>query len=298
VGGGFLITPALNILGLPMLEAVGTSLLYVAGMALIGLFPQLLSGTLAVIEGLWLGVPAIAGSWMGKVVAEALASQGWDQSVILWCFVGLLAAVLVITLTFSSRQSDMTGSPFLARIDVPPQIAFNGQRFSLAVVVLAGFVIGLLSGLMGVGGGIVVLPLLVYGFGFTPRNAASTSLICVLLSGAIGGLWYYGAGLVNLWNVLVMLMGAVPGTVIGRQAGAILHGQRMMRYFAGLVLLAVVAILTRLAGLGASSGMILYAGLVGMAIFILFKKGRVKKSGYPRGKAGPSSKARSTTAIE
>lgn len=268
-----------------MLQSVGTSLIYVTGMSGMSLLGHLRRGNVQMLGGLAIGLPAAVGSTLGKGLAEMLAKAGQAQMVILGCFVALLLVIAAVFLSPGGSRPHSTGRPRLGRVTTGPHVYLGQHRFSLWVVLATGMGIGLLSGLLGVGGGVVILPLLIHGFGLEPAAAVGTSLICVLLSGVVGGTAYYLSGRVNLGDVALMLAGAWPGTVLGARATAILGGQRLTRYFAGLVVLAAAGIVMKLMGWTAGSGAVVYGGLLGMPAFILIQyhrtRSRSTKSRFP-----------------
>ena len=84
-------------------------------------------------------------------------------------------------------------------------------------LVSLGIVAGLLSGLFGVGGGIVIVPALVVFFGMTQQSAGGTSLISLLLPvGLLGMLEYYRSGKISMDNIWMGLTDTITGTPSGR----------------------------------------------------------------------------------
>lgn len=269
VGGGFLLTPALNILGMEMLQAVGTSLLCVTGMSGMSLAGQLRRGAVQLSGGLALGLPAAVGSYFGKRIAETLASVGQAQTVILWCSVVLLLGVAARMRSPRSLVTEGAEQLWLRRWTARPHVRLGDHRFSLWAVAPVGAAIGVLSGLMGVGGGVIILPILLQGFGLTPAAAVGVSLSCVLLSGAYGGAAYYLSGRVVFWQVALMLAGTWPGTLLGARANAALGGERLIRHFARLTLLSAAGVVMKLVGWELGSALVVYGGLMGMPAIIL-----------------------------
>ena len=106
---------------------------------------------------------------------------------------------------------------------------------------LAGLAIGILSGLIGVGGGIVAVPLLVYAFGMNQKMAQGTSLMMLLGPTGIFAIYeYYRAGNVNIKVGLLMAVGVLIGAYFGGTWAQTLSNVVLRRTFA--VILAAVAI--------------------------------------------------------
>jgi uncharacterized membrane protein YfcA len=107
-------------------------------------------------------------------------------------------------------------------------------RSSLAV--LSGFLVGLLSGTMGLGGGILLVPLMVLGFGFTQHLAQGTSLAALIPTSIVGAVTYYREGNVDRRTVLWLSAGGIPAVLAGSVVAVQLPRELLARLF-GLLLL-------------------------------------------------------------
>jgi uncharacterized membrane protein YfcA len=104
-----------------------------------------------------------------------------------------------------------------------------------------GLLAGVLSGLFGIGGGIVIVPLLVLLVGLTTTQAAGTSLAALLLPvGALGALEYWRAGFVDLGFAAILAVGLLVGAYMGARLGISLPVETVQRAFG--VLLVIVGI--------------------------------------------------------
>jgi len=111
----------------------------------------------------------------------------------------------------------------------------------VAVMALIGLAGGVLSGLFGIGGGVVIVPLLILVLGFTAQQAAGTSLAALLLPvGLFGAIQYWQAGQVNILNAALLALGLLIGAFIGARLGLSLPSEVIQRAFG--VLLVVVGI--------------------------------------------------------
>ncbi|MCK4600825.1 MAG: sulfite exporter TauE/SafE family protein, partial [Phycisphaerae bacterium] len=105
---------------------------------------------------------------------------------------------------------------------------------------LLGIAIGVMTGMLGIGGGVLFVPLLVLVAGLTAHQAVGTSL-GVVLFGAIAGTIKYGLdGSVNLWIVMALLVSSVFGVQLGAHICQRLHAKRLRFYFAVMVLMIAV----------------------------------------------------------
>lgn len=111
-------------------------------------------------------------------------------------------------------------------------------------LLLVGLVAGISSGFFGIGGGIVLIPLLVFVFGFSQQTANGTSLVALLLPvGLLGALAYYHAGKISLEHVksgLVIALGIFLGTYFGARFAVSLSDAVLRRAFA--IFLVVIAV--------------------------------------------------------
>jgi uncharacterized protein len=108
-------------------------------------------------------------------------------------------------------------------------------------VALIGLGAGILSGLFGIGGGVIIVPLLVLVLGFTAQQAAGTSLAALLLPvGLFGAIEYWQAGQVNVLNAGLLALGLLLGAYLGARLGLSLPSEVVQRAFG--VLLVIVGI--------------------------------------------------------
>jgi uncharacterized membrane protein YfcA len=106
------------------------------------------------------------------------------------------------------------------------------------LIFLCACVVGILSGLLGVGGGVVLVPMLVLLFGFDQRRAQGTSLIALVPpTGLLAFLEYYHAGHVNLRAGLLLIPGIFLGGFVGSRLAGRISSRRIARLFAALMLL-------------------------------------------------------------
>jgi len=198
VGGGMVTTPAARlVLGHPGLVAVGTSLLVVIPTAAVALWAHLRRGhvDLSVVPTIatWGMLAAIAGAGFGTVLGH---------SVVLLLVAGLL---LVTSASFLRK-------PVVPLVAPGPAEGLKRGVWSLR---LTGVCAGLLSGLLGIGGGIVIVPVLVRRFGYPIKKAIGTSLAVVIGLALPGAMAHQLLGNVDVSLALGLAAGSVPGALIG-----------------------------------------------------------------------------------
>ena len=231
VGGGFLLTPALiSIFGVPAPMAVGSALCQKCGTSISSLlkYRKLKHGEiridLVMIGGSLIGVD------FGTRILTYLESLGtlngssFVRLVLDGLFFVLLTYIAVYTFGEAYRASkraprgDMTVGGPLSRARIPPYVdlpSIGLKQVSVPVMSYFGFFLGVASGLMGIGGGVLLMPVLLYGYGISVRNSAGTGLLLLFITVAFGTFEQALAGHVSLGLALAVLLGSSIGSQLG-----------------------------------------------------------------------------------
>jgi uncharacterized membrane protein YfcA len=145
-------------------------------------------------------------------------------------------------------RSRPAGAPLhpgpLTRLPIPPftWLPLAERRVSILVIAWMGLLLGFLSGLVGMGGGVVLMPILIYGFGMRLRMAAGTGILALVVS-AIAGTWAHARlGHVDLRIAMMLLIGSTMGATVGATITSKMDGQKMRGLFGYLVLLTALAV--------------------------------------------------------
>ena len=173
VGGGVLLVPIL-VLGFHVVQknAQATSLVVVALAATTGATTYALGDSVVWESVVFLLAGGFAGTWLGSAIVVRIHTR-WLQLMF-----GLLLVVAAIRLVVAASAA--VDSASMGVLSLSPGV--------IAGYVASGFAMGLLSSLLGIGGGIIVIPLLIAFFGFTQQLAAGTSLV-VMVPIALLGAW-------------------------------------------------------------------------------------------------------------
>jgi uncharacterized membrane protein YfcA len=134
---------------------------------------------------------------------------------------------------------------WFARLKWGPSLSFPSleePRIAAIPLLLAGMLIGILTGLIGIGGGVIWLPTLVYLVGQRALKAAGTSLLLAAISSFFGGGLNVIYGNVSIWLGGGMLIGGAAGTLYGTRLGLKLTGPRLRFGFIFVVLAAIILI--------------------------------------------------------
>jgi uncharacterized protein len=132
--------------------------------------------------------------------------------------------------------------PLVTRVRIPPYIDLPNvqlKQVSVPMMCYLGFLLGLISGLMGIGGGVLFMPVLLYGFGLSARNAAGTGILLLLATASVGTFEQAVHGFVSLKLAMVILIGSSLGT----QLGALTTHYLPNRYLRLILMLLVLVVI-------------------------------------------------------
>lgn len=291
MGGSFLVTPALLVLGYPAKVAVGSGLAFVFGTSVIGALRHRTHGQIDYKLVALLTVATPVGIEVGRRAVVVLEEFGSADLVIGFAYVGLLALVGLFILHDGRCESDGSlGDDLVGRVqtlECPPMVSLTGDvRVSIWVILAIGGVVGTLSGFLGVGGGFLLLPAMMYGLGVPAGVAVGTDILQITVSGAFGTFVYARTGAVSLPVVGVLLVGSALGTRIGAGASTLVDEEEIRAYFAAMLLTGSLAVaveqLSVLLGVEAlhtvSTVLVLGAALVVSATVVITAVGRARVS--------------------
>lgn len=266
VGGGFLAGPMLFWTGMPINMVVGTDLAHMTGKSIVAAKRHRTLGHVDFKLGAIMVVGTIIGVEIGAQVVELLEAAGSADQVIGIAYIIILLIISLFTAWESIRAMRMIRSERLDVKDVVsfqsitrrmhgiklwPMIAFPGSGIisvSLWVVLGVGLVGGILAGLLGVGGGFVRMPMLVYLIGVPTHVAVGTDLFEIVISAGFGTLTHALKGNVDILVALVMQTGAAIGAQIGAVSTRYFAGPRIRLLFSALPLIGAILVLIRLFG--------------------------------------------------
>ena len=237
-GGSILTVPILvYVLGLDPKSAIATSLLVVGLTSLVGAFRHGGHGNLDLRVGLSFGMAGIVGASAGSRVAALDAVPG---GVLLAAFALLMVVVAALMLRPPRASRNRTGGTGDPAADPP---AASRRPVSAPAVAGYGLLTGLLTGLLGVGGGFVIVPTLLLVARLPMHLAIGTSLLVIALNCGAGLAGFLGKVPIHWGLALVFGAASIAGSVVGANWAARTRPERLRRGFAVFVLLAGVAML-------------------------------------------------------
>ncbi len=254
VGGGFLMTPLLIFIGVPPAVAVGSEANQIAATSVSGVLAHWRRGNVDFKMGLVLLAGGVVGAVGGVWLFRQLRETGQIDVVISLSFVGFLGTVGVLmageSLRAILRQRRGTGRRKLHQHiwlhGLPFKMRFRRSKLYISALLpmAIGFTVGVLAAIMGVGGGFIMIPAMIYLLGMPTAVVVGTSLFQIMFVTAITTVLHATTNqTVDVVLALLLLLGAVVGAQFGSRAGTWLRGEQLR----GLLALMVLAVGAKLA---------------------------------------------------
>ena len=255
VGGGFLITPLLFFIGIPPGIAVATGANQVVASSISGVLAQFKRKAVDVPMGLVLQAGGLMGSGIGIWIFNRLTAIGQIDVAVQLSYVVFLGSVGLLMLQESVRamHKSRRGAPpkvkrhqqgWVQKLPFKMKFRASGLYISVIPPVLIGMGIGILGAIMGVGGGFIMVPAMIYLLGMPTKVVIGTSLFQVITVSAFTTLMH---AITNQSVDIVLALLLILGGVIGAQIGAQLGGRLKAEQLRILLALLVVAVALKLA---------------------------------------------------
>lgn len=236
VGGGFLMTPFLIFMGIPPAIAVGTQANQLAASSVSGLLSHTRRGNVDYKMGSIMLGGSLIGSVLGVFVFRLLQHFGQIDFAIPLLYVLLLSVMGVMMLTESLsvallKKTPEAGAPQLYQHPffqkMPYKMRFPRSRLYMSALVPAGigFAGGLLVSILGIGGGFLLVPAMIYILGMPTLLVVGTSLFQILITTIVATIMHAVANhSVDLVLAFLLIIGGVVGAQLGVRAGKRLKG--------------------------------------------------------------------------
>ena len=296
VGGAWVVTPALNIFGFNMSYAIGTDLAHIFGKSIVATAKHRKMGNV----DMKLGILSIFGSvigvevgarmimWLSALGRTPARPGGYAGPVVRYTYMVLLFG-LGIYMLYDYLTKDKRAAAQAAKMaaaaraglahepkkgwQLPPMIHFPASGITISFWTVTGifFFTGWLSGFLGVGGGFIRMPALIYLIGCPTAIAVGTDLFSVLFTGAYGCFTYGLKGRVEVVAAVIMLIGASVGAQIGVTAVKYIRGYGIRLLFAIMIILAGVSVTLKQFGFTGLAGWVVLGAALGMCLVIMVK---------------------------
>jgi hypothetical protein len=256
VGGGFLMTPLLIFIGVPPAVAVGTGANQIVASSVSGVLSHLRRGNVDLRMGTVLTVGGLVGSGLGVWLFSLLRKLGHIDLTISLSYV-IFLGVIGSFMLWESLPSAMrkSGAPAMQARGpgrhtwihgLPFKMRFHRSRLYISAIVplSLGFVVGILAAIMGVGGGFIMVPAMIYLLGMPTQVVIGTSLLQIIFVTA--GTTFLQSSVNQSVDVILALLLLVTG-VMGAEAGARIATKLKSEQMRSLLALLVLAVAVELA---------------------------------------------------
>ncbi|MFS0824453.1 sulfite exporter TauE/SafE family protein [Bacillus sp. 1P02SD] len=248
IGGGFILTPTLILMGFSPVIAIATSLLYTVATSLSGVVAHFRLKHIKWETSIIIGLSGVIATQFAHPFVIFLGKYQLENTVIPLMYLALILYFSISILVSKSPSKE--------------QVA-EKTKFAYGKIVLIGLFAGFISTALGVGGGFIIVPLLMSVLSFQPKYAVGTSLLSVFMI-VVAGFATYASTVELDYGVIVSL---IIGALIGGQLGAMVtnvYEDKQVRYFlAGLYIATGVSLIFKLFHLD-------FVGLLFLLIYCLY----------------------------
>ncbi|SLN23696.1 sulfite exporter TauE/SafE family protein [Roseisalinus antarcticus] len=247
VGGGFLITPLLFFVGIPPAVAVATSANQIVASSVSAVIAHFQRRNVDLRMGTVLLVGGLIGSTLGVWLFSILRSMGQVDLFVSLCYVVFLGSVgglMFVESLNALRRSRRPGAPLQRRkhglahtLPFKMKFRISGLYISVIPPLLVGLVVGILSAVMGVGGGFIMVPAMIYLLHMPTKVVIGTSLFQIIFVTAYTTLLHATTNkTVDMPLAVILLLGGVIGAQFGTRIGARMKAEQLRILLALLVL--------------------------------------------------------------
>ncbi len=247
VGGGFLITPLLFFVGIPPAVAVATSANQIVASSVSALMAHIKRKGVDWWMGTVLLIGGLIGSAIGVQIFNLLKELGQVDLLVNLCYVvflGVVGGLMMVESLRAIRRSKNALPPKRKRHNwvhnLPFKVKFRVSGLYISVIppLLVGMSVGVLAAIMGVGGGFIMVPAMIYVLGMPTKVVIGTSLFQIIFVAAFTTMMHAITNqTVDIVLALLLLIGGVVGAQFGTRIGMKLKAEQLRILLAGLVLM-------------------------------------------------------------
>lgn len=247
VGGGFLMTPLLFFIGIPPAVAVATEANQIVASSFSGVLAHLRRKTVDLRMGTVLLIGGLVGAGLGVILFNYLKSLGQVDLLVKLCYVAFLGVIggMMFVESLRAIRQTRSGKPVPKRkkhnwvhgLPIKMRFRTSGLYISVIPPLLVGVAVGVLAAIMGVGGGFIMVPAMIYLLGMPTKVVVGTSLFQIIFVTAFTTLLHATTNYtVDIALAVLLLVGGVIGAQIGTQIGTRMKAEQLRILLAIMVL--------------------------------------------------------------
>ena len=249
VGGGFLMTPLLFFIGIPPAVAVATEANQIVASSFSGVLAHLRRKTVDFKMGTVLMLGGLLGATIGVVLFNHLKSLGQVDLLVKLCYVvflGIIGGLMFFESLRAMRRTSRNVAPpkksrqrgWVQKLPLKMRFRTSGLYISIIPPLTVGVFVGILAAIMGVGGGFIMVPAMIYILGMPTKVVVGTSLYQIIFVTAFTTLLHATTNYtVDVALAVLLLVGGVIGAQIGTQIGTRLKAEQLRILLAIMVLM-------------------------------------------------------------
>lgn len=249
VGGGFLLTPLLFMFGIPPAVAVATGANQIVASSVSGVLAHFKRKTVDLKMGWVLLSGGLIGAAIGIVIFNYLKSMGQVDLLVQLCYVvflGIIGSLMFVESLRALRRSKSgpyrptkrTERTWMHSLPFKMRFRTSGLYISVIPPILVGASVGILSAIMGVGGGFIMVPAMIYVLGMPTKVVIGTSLFQIIFVTAFTTMMHATTNqTVDIVLAFLLLIGGVVGAQLGTQIGLRMRAEQLRILLALLVIL-------------------------------------------------------------
>ena len=255
IGGGFLMTPLLIFLGIPPAVAVGTEAPHVLASSISGSIAHWRRKNVDIKMGIILLLGGVVGSTIGVNIFKILMKYGQIDLIIqllFLIFLGLIGFSMLFESAKTTIKKYRTTSTIRTKLHqhswihgLPFKMRFHRSKLYISAIppFVIGLIVGILSAMMGVGGGFIMIPAMVYILGMSTNVVVGTSLFQIIFVTANSTFFQsYLNQTVDIILAALMILGGVIGAQIGARLGTTIKAEYLRGALAFIVLMVCLKI--------------------------------------------------------
>ncbi|MEL6516141.1 MAG: sulfite exporter TauE/SafE family protein [Pseudomonadota bacterium] len=246
VGGGFLMTPLLFFIGIPPAVAVATEANQIVASSFSGVLAHLRRRTVDFRMGTVLLIGGLIGAALGVQLFNALKAVGQVDLLVRLSYVvflGIIGSLMFVESLNAIRKTRAGALPTRRKHtwihNLPFKMKFRTSGLYISVIppVIVGVLVGVLAAIMGVGGGFIMVPAMIYLLGMPTKVVVGTSLFQIIFVTAFTTLLHATTNFtVDMVLAVLLLIGGVIGAQVGTQIGTKLKAEQLRILLAIMVL--------------------------------------------------------------
>lgn len=278
VGGAFILVPTLSILGLPIPNAIATSLAFTVGVSSVGGYKHYRAGNISGPVLIGVTIFSFVGITAAKPFLLYLDSINMAEKYVQYAFIILLLAFSA-GMYFNERKRGLPGGGVKTgkilsgdqKVGAVGELSAGNRVTICCKIIFIGLFVGVMKGFLGIGGGFILLPLFVMLLNMNAKKAVGTSILVLFISSIYATVLYFIAGEVKLVIAVLLICGSFAGVQYGVKAVEHIENGTLKYLYSCFLFLAALSIVLKQAGFSAISMIYTLVLIASTSAYIVYR---------------------------